>query len=91
MMLHVTETTVAGNVHKSTPEGIILVAEVCTPMPKGVHACEDMAKVIEEAWKKDGGRITYGGHSFDGKSGLYRMSVYGEWIYPEEVTATEGT
>ena len=79
LMPHITDTAVVVNVHKKDPEGVTLVAEVCAPMNKGMHACEDMAAKIETAWMEDGGAVTYGGHKFDGKSGLYQMSVYGFW------------
>ena len=91
LMPHITETTVAVSVHKCTPEGITLVAAVCAPMSMGVRACEDTAKLVEQAWTADGGRVTYGGHSFDGKSGLYQMPVYGEWVNAQEDTTQEST
>ena len=56
-----------------------VVAEVCAPMNKGVFACEDMAARVTEIWTKNGAQVTYGGHSFDGKSGLYQAKVYGYW------------
>lgn len=91
LMPHITEPTVAVNLHKLNPEGVTIVAEVCVPMNKGVYACEDMAARIEEVWKKAGAVVTYGGHSFDGKSGLYQMSVYGYWPDTTEESTEETT
>lgn len=79
LMPQITDTVAAVNLHKSDPEGVTIVAEICTPMTKGVYACEDMAKTVDAAWAEDGATVTYGDHSFDGKSGLYQMSVYGRW------------
>ena len=86
VMPHITEPVVAINIHKSSPEGMTVVAEVCSPMSKGVYACEDLAERIDKAWTKQGATVTYGGHKFDGKSGLYQMSVYGYWPYETETT-----
>ena len=90
MMPHITEPAVAVNIHKVTPEGMTIVAEVCSPMHKGVYACEDLARRIDEIWTEKGASVTFGGHKFDGKSGLYQMSVYGYWPYQtEEAEGTE--
>ena len=86
MMPHITEPVVAINIHKVTPEGMTIVAEVCSPMSKGVYACEDLARQINEIWTEKGATVTFGGHNFDGKSGLYQMSVYGYWPYVTEET-----
>lgn len=88
LMPQITDTVAAVNLHKSSPEGVTIVAEICTPMDKGVYACEDTAKLVDEAWTKAGAVVTYGGHKFDGKSGLYQMSVYGEWKNEVEDTTT---
>lgn len=89
LMPHITDTAVVVNIHKYSPEGIVLVAEICAPMTKGMHACEDMAKRIDALWSEDGGVVTYGGHKFDGKSGLYQMSLYGQWLNATEETTGE--
>lgn len=91
LMPQITDTVVALNVHKYSPEGIIIEARICTPMNKGVYACEDAAVIIYEAWTEDGGVVTYGDHSFDGKSGLYEMSVFGEWKNTTEETEEAST
>ena len=83
-MPQITEPAVAINIHKATPEGMSIVAEICSPMNKGVYACEDLARRIEEIWTGKGATVTFGGHKFDGKSGLYQMSVYGYWPYETE-------
>lgn len=90
LMPHVTEPAVAINLHKYTPEGVTVVAEVCAPMDKGVYACEDLAERICKVWEERGAAVTYGSHRFDGKSGLYMMSVYGTWLRETEET-TEDT
>ena len=79
LMPHITDTVAAVNLHKCTPEATTLVAQVCTPMAKGVYACEDTANIVAQVWTDAGAIVSYGGHSFDGKSGLYQMAVYGEW------------
>ena len=79
LMSHITNAVVAVNLSKVTPEGATVVAEVCAPMGKGARVCEDMAARVYEIWTQNGAQATYGGHSFDGKSGLYRSSVYGFW------------
>lgn len=79
LMSHITDAVVAVNLDRVTPEGYTVVAEVCAPMNKGVFACEDMAARVTEIWTKNGAQVTYGGHSFDGKSGLYQAKVYGYW------------
>ena len=76
-MPQITEPAVAVNLHKVTPEGSTVVAEICVPMSMGVYACENTARSVAEAWVNDGFTVTYGSHSFDGKSGLYQTSVYG--------------
>lgn len=86
VMPHITKPTVAVNIHKHTPEGMTVVATVCVPMSLGVYACEDMADQIEKVWTAKGGVVTYGEHSFDGKSGMYLMPVYGYWAYQTEET-----
>lgn len=87
LMSHITNAVVAVNVHKVTPEGTTVVAEVCAPMNKGVATCENMADRVAEIWVEKGAVVTYGGHRFDGKSGLYQTSVYGYWAnQPEEGT-----
>ena len=89
IMPHITKPVVAINIHKAATEGMTVVAEVCAPMNMGVYACEDLADRIEKCWTKNGFTVTYGDHKFDGKSGLYQMSVYGFCPYqteePEEV------
>ena len=87
LMPHVTNTVVAVNMYRSTPEGDTLVATICAPMSKGVYACEDMASQVHQIWENKGATITYGGHSFDGKSGLYQAVVYGFW--PKKTEAAE--
>ena len=89
LMPHITKPVVAVNIHSYTPEETTVVAEICAPMNLGVYACEDMAKRIYTAWTKQGATVNYGGHKFDGKSGLYQMSVYGHW--PNETETTEET
>lgn len=84
IMPHITKPVVAINIHKAEPQGMTVVAEVCAPMTMGVYACEDLAERIEKCWTKNGYTVTYGGHKFDGKSGLYQMSVYGFWAYETE-------
>lgn len=86
IMPHITRPVVAINIHKADPAGMTVVAEVCAPMSMGVYACEDLADRIEKCWTQMGYTVTYGGHKFDGKSGLYQMSVYGYWAYPTEET-----
>ena len=86
LMPQITEPAVAINIHKATPEGMTIVAEVCVPMGKGVFACENMARQINEIWTENGATVTFGGHKFDGKSGLYQTSVYGYWPYQTEET-----
>lgn len=92
LMPHITDAVVAINVDKVTPEGTTVVAEVCAPMTKGVFACEDMADRVAQIWAEKGAVVTYGGHRFDGKSGLYQTSVYGYWAHTaEEETEDVGT
>ena len=93
LMPHITNPVVAVNLHKVSTEGTTVVAEVCAPMNMGVYACEDLADQVSESWTKFGGTVTYGGHSFDGKSGLYQTSVYGFWASTaeEETEETEET
>ena len=90
LMPHVTDTVVAVNLHKSAPEGDTVVAAVCTPMSKGVYACEDMAYRVHQIWEQKGAVVTYGGHSFDGKSGLYQATVYGFWAKQTEEEVQPG-
>lgn len=90
LMPHITEPAVAINLHKYTPEAVTVVAEVCAPMNKGVYACEDLAERICQIWERYGAEVTCGAHKFDGKSGLYQMSVYGTWPREKEgATAQE--
>lgn len=88
LMPQITNAVVAVNVHKVEPEGITIVAEVCAPMTMGVYACEDMADKVNDIWSKHGAVVTYGGHRFDGKSGMYQTSVYGYWANQQENEAT---
>ena len=83
-MPQITNAVVAVNLHKVTPEGATVVAEVCAPMTMGVYACEDMAERVKDSWSKFGAVVTYGGHRFDGKSGMYQTSVYGYWAKQTE-------
>ena len=87
LMPHVTEPMVAVNLHKMTPEGGTVVAEVCVPMNLGVTRCEQTAKKVVEAMEKQGFSMTYGSHRFDGKSGLYQTSIYGYLPRPAEEEA----
>lgn len=91
LMPHISETVAAVNLHKCEPEGTTFVAQICTPMEKGVYACEDTAAIVAQAWSADGAVVTYGGHRFDGKSGLYQMSVYGTWRNETEDTTEDDT
>lgn len=89
LMPQITDTVAAVNLHKSDPEGVTIVARICTPMSKGVYACEDVAKVVENIWTQAGASVSCEDSGFDGKSGLYQMAVYGRWEEnpPEENTA----
>ena len=89
LMSHITDAVVAVNLHKVTSEGTMMVAEVCAPMTKGVAACESMADRVATIWAEKGAEVTYGGHRFDGKSGLYQTSVYGYWPNAAEEGAEE--
>lgn len=83
-MPQISDTVAAVNVHKSEPEAVTLVARICTPMTKGVYACEDTAKIVETVWTQAGAAVTCSDSGFDGKSGLYQMSVYGRWENPAD-------
>jgi hypothetical protein len=88
-MPHLTGAVAAVNVHKEEPEKTTLVAEVCAPMSMGVYACEDLAAKVAATWTEAGAACSYGNHRFDGKSGLYSLSVLGVWKTTAENSAEE--
>lgn len=91
LMPQITDTVAAVNLYKSDPQGVTIVAWICTPMSKGVYACEDTAKLVEKVWTEAGGTVSWSGSDFDGKSGLYQMAVFGRWEEPAEEDAIPGT
>lgn len=80
MMPHLTGAVAAVNIHRDEPDKTTLVAEVCAPMHMGVFACEDLASKIASVWSEAGAVCSYGDNKFDGKSGLYSLSLYGTWV-----------
>lgn len=91
LMPHLTGAVVAVNVHKEEPGKTTLAAKICAPMNMGVYACEDLAAKVAVAWAEDGGLCTYGDHGFDGKSGIYSMTLLGTWVEVEEENTEETT
>ena len=91
LMPQITNTVVAVNLHKADPDGVTIVARICAPMTKGLYACEDVAQTVEAVWTEAGAEVTCGYGSFDGKSGLYQMEVYGLWKNAVEDTTEETT
>lgn len=89
LMPHVTEPLVAVNLHKMTPEGATVAVKICVPMNMGVYQCERSAKEVADALIPMGFSVTYGSHSFDGKSGMYMTTVYADLPRPVEDGETE--
>lgn len=89
LMPYLTGAVAAVNVHKEEPLKTTLVAEICAPMTMGVYACEDLAEKVAEVWTEAGAVCSYGDNRFDGKSGLYHLSVFGAWETVVEDTTEE--
>jgi hypothetical protein len=51
--------------------------------------CEDLAAKVAATWTEAGAACSYGNHRFDGKSGLYSLSVLGVWKTTAENSAEE--
>lgn len=89
LMPQLTGPVAAVNIYKEEPLKTTIVAEVCAPMSMGVYACEDLAKKVVEAWTAAGAVCSYGGHKFDGQSGIYHLPVLGTWETVVEDTTEE--
>lgn len=83
-MPHLTGPVAAVNIRQATDGKLTLTAAVCGPMTQGGAVCEDTAAKVAAAWTAAGALCSYGDCSFDGRSGLFTVTVQAVWEEPEE-------
>lgn len=85
VMPHLYRPLVAVNMKETSATKRTLVACVCGPQDQGRNACEVIAEQVAQHWTAMGGDCKWGEYSFDSKSAMHVVKVYGVW----EKTASE--
>lgn len=89
VMPHLNGPVVAVGLHEATMTERTFVAYICGPQNAGRSSCEQMAYRVAQYWTQMNGVCKWGYHSFDSKSAMHTMKVYGTWTEPEEETPAE--
>ena len=84
LMPHLERAVVAVNLKESTMTERTMVAYICGPQHIGHAACENLATRVALFWTADGAKCEWGEYSFDGKSAMHIVKVYGTWSAVEQ-------
>lgn len=89
VMPHLHGPVVAVGLHEATANSRTYVAYICGPQVSGRNSCEKLAARVAGHWATMQGVCKWGSHSFDSKSAMHTIKVYGTWVEPEEEEVTE--